>query len=171
MENQDQLEQIVINFLHQKTIPTKTSIWGQQIPWSDNVGYLGLAFDRRLAFASHVKNTLIKCDKLSRMLYPLIKRRSQLDRKSEMLPYKMLFPPSITYGCALKYRKKLQVKQNRILEMILNLDPFYSTEDVHRLAKMEIIDDWIQRVLPKFWVRCSISANSLLEQLVRRLWY
>ncbi|KXJ78575.1 hypothetical protein RP20_CCG004133 [Aedes albopictus] len=158
----------------QKLPQQAISIWGQHIPWSDDVGYLGLTLDRRLTFATHVNKVLGKCDKLTRMLYPLINRRSHLDKNSKLLLYKLVFMPSMTYGfpawfdCAATHRKKLQTKQNRLLKMMLNLDPFHPTEDLHRLAKVELIDEWIQRVLPKFWLGCATSANPLLEQLTAR---
>lgn len=147
------------------------SVWGRQIPWSNDVRYLGLTLDRKLTFVTHIQNTLTKCDKLIRMLYPLINRRSQLDTNSKLLLYKTVFMPSMTYGfpawhdCAATHKKKLQVKQNRILKMMLNLDPFHPTDEVHRIAKILEINDWFQRVLPKFWMGCATSANPLLEHL------
>lgn len=144
---------------------------GHQVQWSNDVKYLGLTLDRKLNFATHIKNSLSKCDKLTRTLYPLINRRSHLDKNSKLLLYKTVFKPSMTYGfpawydCAATHRKKMQVKQNRLLKMMLNLDPFHPTEDVHRIADMETIDDWFQRILPKFWTSCITSANPLLEPL------
>ncbi|KXJ79563.1 hypothetical protein RP20_CCG000519 [Aedes albopictus] len=105
------------------------------------------------------------------MLYPLVNRRSHLDTNSKLLLYKTVFKPVMTYGfpawynCAATHRKKLQIKQNRILKMMLNLEPFHSTDDVHKTTNMERIDDWFQRVLPKFWMGCTSSANPLLQHL------
>ena len=133
--------------------------------------YLWLTLDRKLTFAAHMKNTLTKYDKITRMLYSLISRRSHLDVNSKLLLYKTVLKPSMTYGfpawydCATSHRKKLQVKQNRLLKMMLNLDPFHSTDDVNRMAKIELIDDWLLRVLPKFWIGCATSANPLLQRL------
>ena len=147
------------------------SVWGRHIPWSDDVRYLGLTLDRKLTFALHIKTALSKCDKLIRMLYPLVNRRSHLDTNSKLLLYKTVFKPVMTYGfpawynCAATHRKKLQIKQNRILKMMLNLEPFHSTDDVHKTTNMERIDNWFQRVLPKFWMGCTSSANPLLQHL------
>lgn len=69
------------------------------------------------------------------------------------------------YDCGASHRKKIQVKQNRILKMMLNLEPFHQTEDVHKIANIERIDDWFQLVIPKFWTGCITSANPLLERL------
>ena len=149
----------------------EVSVWGSQVPWSEDVKYLGLTLDRKLTFAAHMKNTLTKCDKITRMLYSLISRRSHLDVNSKLLLYKTVFKPSMTYGfpawydCAASHRKKLQVKQNRLLKMMLNLGPFHPTDDVHRMAKIQLIDDWLLRVLPKFWTGCATSANPLLQRM------
>ena len=145
-------------------------MWGSPVPWSDVVKYLGAALDKKLTFAEHIKNATNKCDKITRMLYSLVNRRSHLDRNSKLLLYKTVFKPAMTYGypawhdCAASHRKKLQVKQNRLLKMMLNLDPFHPTDDVHRMAKMELIDDWLLRVLPKFWMGCTTSINPLLQR-------
>lgn len=47
---------------------------GVDIPWSPNVDYLGVTLDQKLKFDCHVTNCLKKCDKLTRMLYPLVRR-------------------------------------------------------------------------------------------------
>lgn len=144
---------------------------GVDIPWSPNVGYLGITLDQKLKFGCHVTNCLQKCDKVVKMLYPLVKRRSRLDPGIKILLYKTVLRPTVAYGfpawydCAQSHRKKVQVKQNRLLKMILDLSPFHPTDEVHRLAGVERIDDWFQRLMPKFLDSCSSSVNPLLQEL------
>ncbi|KXJ72203.1 hypothetical protein RP20_CCG018649 [Aedes albopictus] len=150
---------------------SQVSCGGVDIPWSQNVGYLGMTLDPKLKFGCHVANCLQKCDKLTKMLYPLVKRRSRLDRNLKVLLYKTVFRPTVAYGfpvwydCAQSHRNKIQVKQNRLLKMMLDLSPFHPTEEVHRLAGVEKIDNWFRRLIPKFLQSCASSVNPLLQEL------
>lgn len=130
-----------------------------------------MTLDPKLKFGCHVANCLQKCDKLTKMLYPLVKRRSRLDRNLKVLLYKTVFRPTVAYGfpvwydCAQSHRNKIQVKQNRLLKMMLDLSPFHPTEEVHRLAGVEKIDNWFRRLIPKFLQSCASSVNPLLQEL------
>lgn len=144
---------------------------GVNIPWSQSVGYLGVTLDKKLNFGCHVTNCIRKCDKLIKTLYPLVKRRSRLDPSIKVLLYKTVFRPTVAYGfpawynCAKSHRKKIQTKQNRLLKMMLDLSLYHPTNDVHRLAGVELIDDWFQRLIPKFLLSCSSSPNHLIQEL------
>lgn len=147
------------------------STGGHEVEWSKDVKYLGLHLDQKLKFGLHIQKSLQTCDKLVKSLYSLICRRSHLSTANKLLLYKAVIRPTITYGfpawcnCARTHRKKLQTKQNRLLKMMLNLDPFHPTEDLHRLAGVQQIDEWIQRLLPKFWTSCNTSLNPLLQNI------
>lgn len=148
---------------------------GLEVEWSTEVKYLGLNLDQKLKFGIHTQKSLQKCDKLVKCLYSLICRRSRLNTSNKLLLYKAIIRPTITYGfpawcnCARTHRRKLQTKQNRLLKMILDLDPYYHTEALHRLAGINTIDDWINGLLPKFWNSCNLSANPLLQTIRRPL--
>ncbi|KXJ75371.1 hypothetical protein RP20_CCG011846 [Aedes albopictus] len=150
---------------------TQVSCNGVDIPWSESVGYLGVSLDQKLNFSCHITNSIRKCDILTKTLYPLIKRRSRLHPTIKVLLYKTVFRPTVAYGfpawfdCAQCHRNKIQVKQNRLLKMMLDLSPFHPTDDVHRIAGVERIDDWFQRLVPKFLQSCSSSVNPLLQEL------
>lgn len=148
---------------------------GHEVEWSTEVKYLGLNLDQKLKFASHVQKSLQKCDKLVKSLYSLICRRSRLNKTSKLLLYKAIIRPTITYGfpawssCARTHRKKLQIKQNRLLKMMLNLDPYHPTNDLHQVAGINTIDEFIFKLLPKFWDSCNMSENPLLQTIPRPL--
>lgn len=74
----------------------------------------------------------------------------------------MDFQPGMIVLEAIETRFKLSKK---ILTMMLNLDPFHPTEEVHRMAEVEILDDWFSRLLPKFNLSCELSINPLLQEL------
>jgi hypothetical protein len=100
---------------------------GSDIPWCAEAKYLGVTLDKKLLFKPHIQHTTEKIQKLIRLLYPLINRRSHLDMKNKLLVYKTIFLPMMLYAspiwdaCALSHLKLLQTHQNKCLKMILNL--------------------------------------------------
>lgn len=145
---------------------------GHAIPWSEQVKYLGLEFDPKLKFDKHVAASLEKCSKLTRMLYPLVSRRSRLSSRNKILLYKLIFRPTLSYGfpawhgCAQSRRKKLQVRQNKLLKMMLDLPFNFPTAELEDASGVEELDSWTSRLLRNFWTRCSMSENDLIVNLV-----
>lgn len=157
----------------QRFLPqTQVTAMNHAIPWLDHVKYLGLTLDQKLKFDKHVANLLEKCDKLTRMLYPLVRRRSRLSNASKILLYKAIFRPSLTYGfpawfnCARSRRKKIQLRQNKLLKTMLNLPFNFPSDELHDVAKVEALDSWTNRLLLKFRTGCSMSENHLISNLV-----
>lgn len=147
---------------------------GHPTPWVDEVKYLGVVLDKKLKFDKHVNHVINKLGKSTRALYALINRRSKLQLQNKLRVFKCILRPMFTYGapvwgrCAKSHRKRLQVQQNKLLKMILNLEPFYPTDDVHRLAGVETLDEHIDRSCRAFWTTCQMSPNPLIEALTRQ---
>lgn len=78
----------------------------------------------------------------------------------------MLYGSPVWGDCAKSHRKRMQVKQNKLLKMIHNLDPWYSTEQLHRVTKMDTIEEFISRATRSFSNSCQLSANPLIEELL-----
>jgi hypothetical protein len=101
------------------------SLDGFSIPWND-AKYLGLILDKKLTFAPHFDYNSDRVQKLTRILYPLINRRSNLSLDQKVLLYKAIFQPIILYSsvvwriCAETHKRRIQVLQNRCLKLILN---------------------------------------------------
>lgn len=144
---------------------------GHRVQWSTEAKYLGLVLDTKLRFDKHINQSLEKCDKLTRSLYSLVKRRSNLQLHNKLLLYKGIFRAVLTYGspawmdCAVTHRKRIQIKQNKLLKMMLNLDPWHPTDDLHTMTNMETINDFISRIFGKFHRSCQLSTNPLIEDL------
>lgn len=144
---------------------------GVVVPWSDDVKYLGVVYDRKLLFDKHVNNCIAKCNGLVHCLYPLINRRSKLHLNNKMLLYKLIFRATLVYGapawkdCAASHRKRIQRMQNKLLKMIFDLDPYFSTDELHRLACIETIEEFIDKSMNKFVIPCAMSENPLIQEL------
>lgn len=150
---------------------SQVKVNNQEITWSNEAKYLGLTLDPKLKFDRHISNTLAKCSSLIKSLYSLINRRSRLQISNKILLFKCVFRSILTYGfpawrnCAKSHRTRLQKMQNKLLKMMLNLDPWHPTEDVHQQAKVELLDTFIDRLFRNFLLNCSMSDNPLIAGL------
>lgn len=119
----------------------------QNIPWSNDIKYLGVHLDKTLTYALHVNKTIEKTNKLIKALYPLIKRHSPLNTSNKLLIFKMVFQPILTYAspvwgnCAKTHKKKLQIQQNKILKMAMDLPWYSSTKLLHDHTNTRLIED------------------------------
>lgn len=150
---------------------SKVKVCGLEVDWSNEAKYLGVLLDKMLLFDKHTDQTLKKCKSLIRSLYSLVNRRSRLQLHNKLLLYKCVFRAVLTYGfpawknCAATHRKKLQRMQNKLLKMIYNLDPWYPTDDLHQLAELDTIDEFIDRMFLKFRTSCQMSDNPLISAI------
>lgn len=132
-------------------------IGNNDTPWADNfVKYLGVLLDKKLTFAPHINYTCEKVDKAIRILYPLLNRRSKLSQDNKILLYKVAIRPIMSYACpifidaAKTHLRKLQVKQNKILRMILNAPYDTRITTLHTMANIETIHEHFLKLTEKF---------------------
>lgn len=142
---------------------------GQLVPWNDSIKYLGLHLDKKLTFKTHIDLTIKKCDNIIKLLYPIINRKSKLSNENKILIFKVVFQCVLLYGspvwgnCAITHRKRLQVKQNKILKMTLDLPWFFSTSTLHEDTGVRTIFDKIQCSNIKFQNSCAMLDNPLIS--------
>jgi hypothetical protein len=103
------------------------------IPWENRAKYLGLILDKTLTFALHVEHISGKIQKMIRILYPLINKKSKWS-----LPQRVVVQLATCYSsvawqdCAEAHERRLQILQNKCLKLILNLTRYHSTSNVHK---------------------------------------
>lgn len=78
------------------------------IPHSNEVKYLGLIFDRRLTWSSHLKNRLKKLNSRLHQLGPLL--RSNLALPLKLILCKTLLQPLWVYGLVILDSNKNQIR-------------------------------------------------------------
>lgn len=133
-----------------------------------------MVHDKKLKYDKHVNYIIGKVDRSTKALYSLLNRRSKLSIKNKSLVVKCIIRPMLTYAaavwgnCAKSHRKRLQVKQNKLLKMVHNLDPWYPTDDLHKLAGVDTIDASIEKATRTFRTSCGMSTNPLIEALLRQ---
>lgn len=144
---------------------------GTRVEWSAEVLYLGLLFDEKLLFRSHVEKTVVKSSALVRNLYPLICRRSRLSRVNKLAVFNQIIAPAIHYAapvwesCAQTHKNKLQVAQNRALRMILDRPYDTRISDLHEEANIAKLDVRILDIKNKFVEKCATSQYALISNL------
>jgi hypothetical protein len=156
-----------------KNLPSQGLKFGDtNVNFSDNVKYLGIHFDKRLTFKSHIEDTCVKASKYIRVLYPLLNRNSRLSVANKVLLYKSVFRSILTYGapvwcdCSKTNLDKLQRIQNKVLKLAHGLPFFFGTQSLHNLVNIEYLSDFCKRVDSKFRDGCLFSDNPLINQLV-----
>jgi hypothetical protein len=143
-------------------------------PWKSSVKYLGVVLDNKLTFRAHIEDSIRKASAVSfSSLYCLLNRRSSASSDSKIRIYKSYIRPIFTYAApifsnaAKCHLNKLQLFQNKLLRMILNVrwDDFISTADLHKMANVPLIHDFLNRVANNFYTKVSSHPNQLISSL------
>jgi len=112
------------------------------IPHSSNVKYLGMTLDKRLTWATHIKQKRLILNARRRALFPLIGKQSKINLNTKLLLYKTLLKPIWLYGIQLwgsaqKYNiYKIQTFQSNLLRMITYAPPYVSNHTLHSDLKI-----------------------------------
>ncbi|XP_055589549.1 uncharacterized protein LOC129741788 isoform X1 [Uranotaenia lowii] len=99
------------------------------------------------------------------------KKKSRLWQRNKMLIYKQVFRTAIMYAvpiwstwCATR-KKAIQRIQNKVLKMILRLPPWHSTEDLHRIAGIESIEEIANKIISNFRGKSMQSSIAEIRSL------
>lgn len=134
------------------TNPPCLKINNINIPWIENhipIKYLGLHFDRRLTWKSHIQNIANKTYQKISKLYPLTNKFSKLQIECGISIFKTIIRPSLTYACPIWCNasasniKKIQTIQNKFLRRILKAEWFISNKQIHKELQIESIKTFI----------------------------
>lgn len=144
------------------------------VPVSKVVRYLGVYFDAKLNFATHVRTQFAKANAILSALYPLMAKSSGLSSKNKLLLYKTCVRPVFTYACpvwanvaAKTNLKCLQTLQNRAIKQSLGLPMRISTEFIHDETGLPTVREHMQSLTNRFFEKCSVSDQALIRELAR----
>lgn len=149
----------------------KIVVQGDQLEWKNNVKYLGIFLDKRLTFKTHISEIDRKCDKLLKILYPLINRKAKLSCQNKILIYKCCILNAILYGIpvwwstAKCHRNKLQIIQNKFLKIIKKLPRRFSTRRLHLLSDMLYVEEYADNCLNRYVNKLNFVENSIVNTL------
>jgi len=137
------------------------------IPWEQTVKYLGVTLDKRLTWGPHISTKLKLAYQRLSMLFPIINKKSVIQKKCSILIYKQLLLPLITYAypvwgnCSATHLKKIQIFQNKVLRIITNAPWFIRNENIHKDLQIVKIEDLIRTLSKKFHTSLLNSTGSL----------
>ena len=149
------------------------SIKGQRIPCVDETKFLGLIFDRRLTWVSHLKMLKTKCMKALDIFKVLAHTSWGADRETLLRLHKSLILSKLLYGCEvyssatpsrLKILDSVHHAGIRLATGAFKTSPIPSLlTDAGELP----LDLHRQKALLRYWIRIQRLPNSLALQVVR----
>lgn len=144
---------------------------GANIPWKDEVKYLGVIFDTKLRFVKHAEYSAQKAKRIRGYLYPLTGRKSFMSIDKKLLLYKTIIRPSMTYasvawGHALSFSslQQLQVVQNQFLRAAFNAPWFVRNEQLHNEAGLKTIHEFLLDTAIKYFDSLPDYPNHLVRE-------
>lgn len=142
-----------------------------EIPWKENIGYLGVRFDSKLNYKNQVDLALRKANGMISTLFSIFKKDSSLSKNLKLLIYKLYIRPIFTYAAPLIVNapatrlQRLQVMQNKCLRMALDLPRYTMIDDLHELSKVPKISLFLQKLTDSFYQRSQNIENKFVNSL------
>jgi hypothetical protein len=127
-----------IYFSHRKRPPDSLLTLNERnIPFANSVKYLGIIFDKRMAWRLHIETIEAKAFRTFIKLYSLLKNE-RLTANIKLTLHKALIRSVMTYACPTSWKfvadthlLKLQWLQNKVLRTIGNFPRRTSVRDMH----------------------------------------
>ena len=153
------------------------------IPSSDEVKYLGLTFDKRLNWSSHLKQKRKSLNSRLHLLRPLLK--SKLSLTNKLTIYKSIIRPAWLYGIQLwgpakpSNTKTLQAFQSICLRLITSAPWYVTNKNLHKDLNMPTLNDLAKSYYSKFHstlrahsnpIIKSLSSTSIIPRRLKRQW-
>lgn len=156
--NGNKTQAIYITNRRIKQIPKKEiKIFHSKVKWVDESKYLGCVIDKKLNFSKHIDYVISRINTAISTLNPLLNQKSNLCVENKLQLYKLAIRPIMTYATpafhdylADVHKKKLQVIQNKSLKLIFGLDRRARTMELHRMANVPTVEEFIFKLSSNF---------------------
>jgi len=163
----------VVLFCQHKSVPDLPNItmFGSDMPYSDQVKYLGLTYDKKLTWKPHIRQVRDKAKGCLRSLRPMLSYNSTLNSSNKLLLYLTIIRPAITYGCttwgyaAKTYIADLQRIQNIALRQVLSAPWYIRNTILHRDLKTPTLLEYMISHAEKFYDNVVGHPNPLISDL------
>ncbi|KAL4143386.1 hypothetical protein QTP88_005723 [Uroleucon formosanum] len=147
----------VIFSLRRPTNYNSLKINGHNIPWSQNIKYLGVILDKKLTWNPHISSKVQQGYQRLKILYPLINRQTSMSWKCSILLYKQIIRPLLLYAvpvwgqCAPTHINKIQVLQSKVIRVISNAPWFVRNDALHTDFNLPTIKNYIKDLSASFF--------------------
>jgi len=168
--NVTKCEAIVFSKKHRQTQIPNVKLNNTDIPFKQEVKYLGVLLDRKLLGARHIQTQRGKANGRLAQLKSLLVS-DQLHDRTKVTLYKMLIRPLLTYAApawafaANTHLKKLQIFQNRVLKLISKCPRYTRMTDLHRRLNIDTIFTHIRDLTQTFYENVNAVDNNLITGL------
>lgn len=149
----------------------KIGFCNTELEWKNEVKYLGMILDSKLLMRKNIDYNITKAKKAMSTLYCLLKRFSPVQKQEKITIVRSYIRPILTYACpafshcAKTHLKRLQIVQNKCLRMALNAPYRTHISELHREAKMPMIDEFLKKLSNSFYEKAELSENPLIKRL------
>jgi hypothetical protein len=153
---------------NRKPDPPQLTLQNTQIPYQQDIKYLGIHIDNKLTWKKHTQTQTQKTLQTYGQLAPLLNYKSKLALNKKLTIYKQILRPKLLYGCvtfcqaAKTHIKRMQTLQNKILRRITKAPPYLRNADIHNDLKIETIKDYIKNRQLKFIDKNTNHQNTLI---------
>lgn len=144
------------------------SMYGQVIPWQNNVKYLGVTLDKKLTWHTHIKHTIKKTKNAASALYPLLHYNSQTSLQNKILVYKSKLRPIMTYAApiwATGNTKSLETLQNVLLRRFTKSPWFVRNSIINSDTKIPPLKKHIVDLAKSFFSKLASNPNPTISCL------
>jgi hypothetical protein len=138
-------------------IITPLKVKNQKIQTKPSVKYLGVHFDSRLTFHTHVNKTLEKARNTFNALFPLMSKNSKLSNHNKIKIYKTIIRPVVTYAapvwCNISKTTLIPLHrfQNKCLRFATSSSRYTKIVTLHDTANVEMLRAHINRLSTGFY--------------------
>jgi hypothetical protein len=146
--------------------------------------YLGLHFDRRLTWHTHIFAKREQLGLSLTKMYWLLGRKSKLSTNNKLLFYKAILKPIWTYGIQLwgttsnSNNEILERFHSKVLLLIVNVPWYVPKSVILKALRIPSVKEEISRFSSHYNVRISVHRNELIASLteppihrrLRRYW-
>lgn len=145
------------------------TLFGKPIPWSDHVKYLGVTFDSRLSFASHIRRVRNRASLYLGRLTPLF-RSKKLSLRSKVRLYLTCIRPVMTYASVVfahasnRYINSLQAIQNRFLRRATGAPWYVRNFNLHKDLQIPTIRQYLKVSSNRYFDQAVNHTNPLISQ-------
>lgn len=143
------------------------------IPEVESLKYLGVFFDPKLQWNTHIKYAIGKAKQRTAMLTSIISDKTKLSEETRQQIYTALIRPIITYGApcwlgaAMAYKRDLLRYERNRLRHIFKIPRYIKTENVYKAAegKLPHLQLFLQKLAQKFATSCQSHQNPQIAAL------
>lgn len=136
-----------------------------------SVNYLGIHFDTKLTFNTHITKAIEKANKCFAALYPMLSPRSQLSTINKSIIYTAVIRPILAYGspiwssAARTHLQKFTVIQNKFLKTIYKIPFRTRTALVLNITKLPHFIVFINSLNNNFTINCRSSEFNMIREI------